>query len=248
MPALIKHIPKKLHRESLATVILVSIACHIVLVCGIIGLARSLYKSKTFIRPTTFDVVRFQNLFDIPNVTQKPAAPSASSQPTAQSQPAQSLPLVNEMPKQLTDQTPVPVQNSRVAPAIQPVAAPAAIAQSGMVSQAQNATSGSGSESTGNTVYEEGMVDQAPVCIKKVEPAYPAFVREQEISGIVSAKIVIDENGNVAQITILKSPHKILAEAASIAIGKWKYQPGKYKGHAVKVQTRTIEIKFELNE
>ncbi|MBO6574494.1 MAG: energy transducer TonB [Rhodothermales bacterium] len=76
--------------------------------------------------------------------------------------------------------------------------------------------------------------------------AYPELARKAGLEGIVVVQIIIDEQGNPSQPTVMKSVHKLLDEEAVRAVMKQRYTPGKQRGRAVKV-SMNIPVTFRLN-
>lgn len=75
---------------------------------------------------------------------------------------------------------------------------------------------------------------------------YPKEARKEKISGVVYVLFVINADGNIAEQSILKSPHQSLSDEALRVIGKmpaWK--PGFQQGKAVRVKM-TLPIRFTL--
>jgi protein TonB len=85
--------------------------------------------------------------------------------------------------------------------------------------------------------------DETPMPVKSVAPIYPAEMKRDKVSGIVTLKIVIDENGNVADRTVSKSTRPEFESAALEAIQQWKFKPARKGGAAVRA-TVTIPMKF----
>lgn len=76
---------------------------------------------------------------------------------------------------------------------------------------------------------------------------YPAIAKENDIEGSVFIRFIIDQNGNVTNVTIAKGTDKILNEAALKHVKKMpNWTPGKQRGKAVKVQY-VVPIKFRLS-
>jgi protein TonB len=225
-------------RESFTPVVLYSLLCHIVLLAGIVVVTRAVYKSREYERPPTFDLVKLQQIFEIPPEPKQAAAPKLH---TASPKPVSARPAIAQpQPAPVEEKNPVPSEQKTAEPA-QPQS-PAPQAPSG-------GPPGPPTEAPVSTdnVYEAGMIDEAPVVSKKVEPFYPEFVKDQGISGTVRAQVTIDEKGNVMDIKILSSPHELLTDEVMKAVSRWKYKPGKFKGVAVKVRNRPIEIEFRLD-
>jgi Ca-activated chloride channel homolog len=77
---------------------------------------------------------------------------------------------------------------------------------------------------------------------------YPKSCQDAEISGTVYVQFVVDADGTIKDIKILKSPHKDLSEEAMRVIKAMpKWNPGKSNGKAVKVQYN-LPVKFSLNK
>lgn len=95
--------------------------------------------------------------------------------------------------------------------------------------------------------YIQGEVDQMPMPIYKMKPIYPYRARRLNINGSVEVKFLVDENGYVSNIKILKSrPAGIFDKSVLKALPSWKFSPGKVRGHAVSTWVvTTIEFKME---
>ncbi len=94
------------------------------------------------------------------------------------------------------------------------------------------------------------VVDQQPEMIGGMEALYneidyPPAAREAGIDGRVFIQFVVDENGNVTDPTVLRSPHEMLSEEALRVIRLMKFTPGQQRGEAVRVRMST-PIAFEL--
>jgi protein TonB len=221
-----------------------SLFCHIFFFTLLIVSTKMFYKSKEFKRPVTFELVKLQQIYEIPENPSLARAPKEAAAPK----------IAKEQPQQQV-QEPVPQQEQTPVPTDKPVAEPAPqqaapVAASATVSMATNTTTGTpgGTGVNTNTIYESGMVDQVPRKLHTPEPFYPEFVKEQGIQGTVKAQVVIDTNGSVIEIKIVSSPSELLSDEVLKTVGRWKYVPGKYKGVPVKVKDRNVEIKFELTE
>jgi Ca-activated chloride channel homolog len=76
---------------------------------------------------------------------------------------------------------------------------------------------------------------------------YPKEAIEAAIQGTVFVKFVIDENGNITDVEVIRSIDKLLDDAALKAVkSSPKWIPGKQRGKPVKV-TFTIPVRFLLN-
>ncbi len=86
-------------------------------------------------------------------------------------------------------------------------------------------------------LLELGAVSELPKLVKSVDPAYPAAAQRRGIGGSITVNVLIDEKGNVIDTAILKGikDDPGLARAAENAVKKWKFQPARKNGVAVKV-------------
>jgi TonB family protein len=227
-------------RDSFAPVIIVSMLFHLMFFAGIMLLTRVLYRSQEFERPYTFELVKLSQVFEVPAKPEQQAAPPKLKSATHRA--ITPAPAVHPVQPAI-EKNPVPGETKAAAPAQAetPVTAP----------QATSASHGQTSDvpaPAADKVYEAGMVDEPPVLQKKIDPFYPEFVKDQGISGTVKAQVIIDQNGNVIEITILSSPSELLSDEVNKAVSRWKYKPGKFKGAAVKVRNRDIQIVFQLTD
>jgi len=75
---------------------------------------------------------------------------------------------------------------------------------------------------------------------------YPAIAQENGIKGKVYVSFVIDENGNINNVTLVRGVDKSLDnEALRVIRSMPKWKPGKQRGKPVKVQFN-VPITFEL--
>ena len=85
---------------------------------------------------------------------------------------------------------------------------------------------------------------QQGLLIRKVAPIYPAAAREAHIQGLVTLKVEIDTEGNVANLWLI-SGHPDLAPAAMDAVKQWKYRPYLLNRKPVDVETQ-VQVNFTL--
>lgn len=79
------------------------------------------------------------------------------------------------------------------------------------------------------------------------EPVYPEIARRIGAGGIVFLRALIDEEGAVGAIEVLREPPLDLGftEAAIAAVSCRRYEPGLYRGRAVAVMM-TVVVEFEV--
>ena len=83
-----------------------------------------------------------------------------------------------------------------------------------------------------------------PQKVTHVNPVYPAIAANARIQGNVKLQAVIDAEGRVSNITVIKSI-TVLDRAAIEAVQQWRYQPTFLNGRAVPV-IMTVEVEFRL--
>jgi protein TonB len=76
---------------------------------------------------------------------------------------------------------------------------------------------------------------KAPVVVKRVEPNYNDVARKAHVQGVVIVEAIIDKNGNVDKVKLLKGLSMGLNEAAEEAVKQWKFKPGTLNGEPVDV-------------
>jgi len=95
--------------------------------------------------------------------------------------------------------------------------------------------------------YDQAQVDQMPIPIFRKKPIYPYRAKQLNITGKVKVKFLVDENGQVSHIKILKSvPPGIFDKSVLTALPSWRFSPGKIKGKPVPTWVITT-IKFEIS-
>ena len=96
--------------------------------------------------------------------------------------------------------------------------------------------------------YDQTEVDQMPMAIFKMKPIYPYRARRLNITGKVDVKFLVDENGYVSNIKLLKStPLGIFDDSVLKALPSWRFSPGKVRGHAVSTWVVTT-IQFDMED
>ena len=84
-----------------------------------------------------------------------------------------------------------------------------------------------------------------PRKIHDVTPIYPAIARQARKEGIVTLRAIIDAQGNVVNLSVVKSV-ALLDEAAMNAVSQWKHEPTLLNGQAVPI-VMTVRIGFKLS-
>ncbi len=75
---------------------------------------------------------------------------------------------------------------------------------------------------------------EQPKIISRVQPEYPEIARKARIEGTVILEAVIEKDGSVGEVRILKSLNPLLDQAAVRAAKQWRFEPGKINGKPVR--------------
>lgn len=94
------------------------------------------------------------------------------------------------------------------------------------------------------TPTEEYLVSEMPSVLSEVRPVYPKEAREKGLEGSVALDVLIDQSGNVRQVSVIEGP-EIFRSGAIEAIKKFRFKPAKVDGKAVAVRIR-YSLKFQL--
>ena len=74
---------------------------------------------------------------------------------------------------------------------------------------------------------------KAPIVTNRAQPEYTETARKARIAGTVIVEAIIDKNGNVDQVKLIKGLPMGLSEQAMSAVRKWKFKPGTMGGQNV---------------
>jgi protein TonB len=85
---------------------------------------------------------------------------------------------------------------------------------------------------------------KAPVKTAHVAPLYPMIARQAHIDGVVILEAVLDDQGRVESVRVLRSI-PMLDQAAVDAVRQWRFTPALLNGQAVPV-VMTVTVNFTL--
>ncbi|HET7535230.1 MAG TPA: energy transducer TonB [Candidatus Didemnitutus sp.] len=88
---------------------------------------------------------------------------------------------------------------------------------------------------------------EPPVPVRTVAPKYPADMRRDGTSGVVTVSCLIDEKGNVQEPKVEKASNDAFSQPALDAVRKWKFKPAKKAGEAIALRV-SIPIQFNVSE
>jgi TonB family protein len=80
--------------------------------------------------------------------------------------------------------------------------------------------------------------------VTKVNPQYPQEAKDQHIQGAVVLSVIVDKEGNVANVQLI-SGHPLFAPVAIEAVKQWKYRPYLVDGTPLEVNTQ-VRVNFTL--
>lgn len=69
-----------------------------------------------------------------------------------------------------------------------------------------------------------GMI-QAPALLHRVNPVYPPIAASARLQGTVILEAIVDSDGTIAGVKVLRSAGPVLDSEAQTAVRKWRYSP-----------------------
>lgn len=93
--------------------------------------------------------------------------------------------------------------------------------------------------------YRAGGGVTAPRVISKVEPQYSREARLLKLQGTALLQAVIDTDGQVREVHVLRTPGYGLDVKAVEAVRQWRFEPGTKDGAPVRILAQ-VEINFRL--
>lgn len=77
-------------------------------------------------------------------------------------------------------------------------------------------------------------LDNVPRATFQARPNYPYTLRNQGISGEVVVDFLVDEQGQVSDVRVVRSSNSEFERPTVLAVQKWRFEPGKRQGRAVR--------------
>lgn len=84
-----------------------------------------------------------------------------------------------------------------------------------------------------------------PVVTCEVKPQYSPEPMSQRVQGTVLLEAVVEANGRIGEIRVLKSLHPDLDRNAAAALRAWEFKPGTFMGTPAPILV-TVEMTFKL--
>ncbi|MBI9089680.1 MAG: energy transducer TonB [Desulfobacterium sp.] len=99
-----------------------------------------------------------------------------------------------------------------------------------------------------DNAYSPAELDNTLTPIAHVPPIYPFQAKRRGIQGWVKVKFLVNSQGHVEQVSILKSdPETIFDQSVLNVLPKWRFSPGTIEGTSVNTWVVTT-IRFELEQ
>jgi len=164
-----------------------------------------------------------------------------------------------------TPSAPTPTEDiPDLAPALVPglalsatsVAGGMSVARGGNPGGRHGGSSGSGGPGNGKPYKAGEFVDlsgltEEPIFLDNVSAAeverfYPPVARAEHFEGAVAVKLIVDDDGSVARVTVVSDPGHGLGAAAAKVARLYRFKPAKVDGRPVATEI-LFRVHFELN-
>ena len=86
-----------------------------------------------------------------------------------------------------------------------------------------------------------------PTLVHRVEPAYPPMAVSAHVQGIVILEAIVDTEGRVTDVKVLRSVNLMLDREAVAAVRQWRYSPVVLNGTAVPF-VLSVSLSFSLTD
>jgi protein TonB len=97
-----------------------------------------------------------------------------------------------------------------------------------------------------NGIFGIGEIDHPLTPLAQIPPIYPMRARRKGIEGWVKVRFIVDEEGRVDDISIIKShPRNIFDAPVLRCVSAWRFTPGTVGGVPVKTWVETT-VRFDL--
>jgi len=100
------------------------------------------------------------------------------------------------------------------------------------------------SESTGEAEFYR--FDEPPVLTEFVSPEYPEAARASGLEGSVMVRVLVDTDGRVRELKVLKSSDPVFEPAALAAASRWVFKPAKWQHKATRSFV-AVPVQFALD-
>lgn len=98
-----------------------------------------------------------------------------------------------------------------------------------------------------NDIFSMGELDTPLTVLVRTPPIYPISAKRRGMEGWVRVRFIVNEDGSVDNITVVKSnPQEIFNDAVIRSVSGWRFKAGTIGGVAVKTRVETT-IHFNLD-
>jgi protein TonB len=181
-------------------------------------------------RPLTFEAI---------TPIETPTIPTPRTQPTQPTQAVQSFPIAEPPELPTTDPVEIPPARIDVCESCGVVGVP--VGDGGI---AHDVVAPPPAPQAPKAPIPVGGNIRPPTRIVYVAPIYPSLALAARVQGTVILQAVIDENGTVRELRVLRG-HPLLDDAAMQAVAKWRFTPTLLNGTTVPV-VMTVTVTFLL--
>jgi protein TonB len=101
---------------------------------------------------------------------------------------------------------------------------------------------------SGDSLTDLGMPDGPLVSVMYVRPVYPQEAASRGIEGNVTVQFDVDEQGNVGNVVVIDSSHRLFEKSAIQAAQRSRFRPRVVDGVAVATVGIRKRFRFELEE
>jgi protein TonB len=88
---------------------------------------------------------------------------------------------------------------------------------------------------------------QPPTLVRRVEPTYPHMAVRAHLQGVVILEAIVDEEGTVKEVKVLRSVNPLLDREALAAVRQWRYVPVVLNGTPVPF-VLSVSLSFTLQD
>jgi protein TonB len=82
-------------------------------------------------------------------------------------------------------------------------------------------------------IFELSEVTKAPLTIASSPPQYPEHLRRDSKFEACVVRYVVNTEGRVVNVTVIKSTYKAFSDASVRAVSSWRYKPAQKDGRPV---------------
>ena len=104
----------------------------------------------------------------------------------------------------------------------------------------------SGDQRSTPVKFEMGGELSEPRAVTRANPVYPEDARADRVQGTVVLQVMIDEEGVVRDLAVLRSPDDRLTRAAAEAVREWRFQPATLADGTPVAVYYVLTIRFAL--